>query len=119
MNDFKPGEIIEVGNWRMKHVRTDSRGRHYYKKLGRVVYRRGYSSHTAREQAERDSVLRRRMMAEGSKAELMCMLYGGTTRTDDGKLLASSRVATDQRSYIRHTAEGDFSHLHANPLICK
>ena len=119
MNKMKAGEIIEVGGWRMQHVRTDSRGRHYYKKLGRVTYWPGYSSRTEREQQERDDVLRRRMVAEGHKTESMVIVYGGVPKTDDGKLVVSGWKARYQRSTIKHTTQGDFSHLHANPLICK
>lgn len=82
-------------------------------------YRHGKSSHTIRQQQERDRVLQARLRAEGHKSELMCLAYGGRPLTDDGKLLVSGWRAIDQRSYIRHTTRGDFSHLHANPLICK
>lgn len=83
------------------------------------MYKHGYSSRTIREQQERDSVLQRRMRAEGHKAEAMVLAYGGTPMTEDGKLLVSGWRAIDQRSDIKHTTHGDFSHLHANPLICK
>ncbi|WBF69762.1 hypothetical protein SFP21A_020 [Shigella phage SFP21A] len=82
-------------------------------------YRHGTSSHTIRQQQERDRVLQARLRAEGQKSELMCLAYGGRPRTDDGKLLVSGWRAIDQRSDIKHTSKGDFSHLHANPLICK
>lgn len=83
------------------------------------MYTHKTSSHTTREQNERDRVLRARLLAEGHKDELLCLAYGGRPSTDDGKLLVSGWMAWDQRSYIKHTARGDFSHLHANPLICK
>ncbi|QQM14966.1 hypothetical protein [Cronobacter phage vB_CtuP_B1] len=85
----------------------------------RTTYTYRYSSHTARQQQERDRVLQARLHAEGHKAELMCLAYGGRPITDDGKLLVSGWKAIDQRSDIKHTTQGDFSHLHANPLICK
>lgn len=71
------------------------------------------------EQIERDVVLHRRMRTEGHKYELMNLAFGGRPITDDGKLLVSGWKAIDQRSTIKHTTHGDFSHLHANPLICK
>lgn len=80
-------------------------------------YRHGASSHTIRQQQERDRVLQARLRAEGRKSELMCLAYGGRPITDDGKLLVSGWRAIDQRSTIKHTTNGDFSHLHANPLI--
>lgn len=82
-------------------------------------YRHGTSSRSRMEQAQRDMFLQRRMMVEGHKSELMCLAYGGRPITDDGKLLVSGWKAIDQRSTIKHTTNGDFSHLHANPLICK
>lgn len=82
-------------------------------------YRHKTSSHTIRQQQERDRVLQARLRAEGHKAELMCLAYGGRPSTDDGKLLVSGWRAIDQRLDIKHTTRGDFSHLHANPLICK
>ena len=78
-------------------------------------YRHGTSSHSARQQQERDRVLQARLRAEGHKS----LAYGGRPITDDGKLLVSGWTAIDQRSTIKHTTHGDFSHLHANPLICK
>lgn len=83
------------------------------------MYMHKTSSHTIRQQQERDRVLQARLLAEGHKSELMCLAYGGRPTTDDGKLLVSVWRAMDQRSTIKHTARGDFSHLHANPLICK
>ncbi|QID21003.1 hypothetical protein [Escherichia phage RDN8.1] len=77
------------------------------------------SSRSRVEQAHRDMFLQRRMRAEGHKSELMCLAYGGRPITDDGKLLVSGWKAIDQRSTIKHTTHGDFSHLQANPLICK
>lgn len=85
----------------------------------RTLYNHRHSSHTIREQQERDRVLQARLQAEGHKSELMCLAYGGRPVTDDGKLLFSGWKAIDQRSTIKHTTRGDFSHLHANPLICK
>ena len=82
-------------------------------------YRHGTSSHTVRQQQERDSVLQARLLAEGHKSELTRLAYGGRPITDDGKLLVSGWRAIDQRSTIKHTTHGDFSHLHANQLICK
>lgn len=82
-------------------------------------YRHGTSSHSARKQQERDRVLQARLRAEGHKSELMCLAYGGRPITDDGKLLVSGWKAIDQRSTIKHTTHGDFSHLHATTLICK
>lgn len=85
----------------------------------KTAYTNKPSSRSRMEQAQRDMFLERRMMAEGHKAELMCLAYGGRPLTDDGKLLVSGWKAIDQRSNIKHTTHGDFSHLHANPLICK
>lgn len=82
-------------------------------------YRHGTSSHTIRQQLARDRVLRARLLAEGHKSELMRLAYAGRPITDDGKLLVSGWKAIDQRSTIKHTTHGDFSHLPANPLICK
>ena len=82
-------------------------------------YRHGTSSHSARQQQERDRVLRARLRAEGHKSELMCLVYGGRPTTEDGKLLVSGWKAIDQRSTIKHTTNGCFSHLHASPLILK
>lgn len=103
-----------------KYVGMDSRGRNYWEKTGRksaYVHRR--SSHTVRQQQERERVLAARLHAEGHKSELMWLVYGGRPITDDGKLLVSGWTARDQRSAIKHTTHGDFSHLHANPLIFK
>lgn len=83
------------------------------------MYTHKTSSHSARQQQERDMFLQRRMMAEGHKSELMCLAYGGQPITEDGKLLVSGWRAIDQRSIIKHTTHGDFIHLHTNPLICK
>lgn len=102
-----------------KYVGTDSRGRNYWEKTGRKsAYTHRHSSHTTRQQQERDRVLQARLRAEGHKSELV-LAYGGRPITDDGKLLVSGWRAIDQRSDIKHTTRGDFSHLHANPLICK
>ncbi len=83
------------------------------------MYMHKTSSHTIRQQQERELVLQARLRAEGHKSELMYLEYGGRPITDDGKLLVSGWKAIDQRSTIKHTTKGDFSHLHANPLICK
>lgn len=83
------------------------------------MYMHKTSSHTIRQHQERDRVLQARLLAEGHKSELMCLAYGGRPTTDDGKLLVSGWRAIDQRSDIKHTTRGDFSHLHANHLICK
>lgn len=85
----------------------------------KTVYTHKSSSRSSMEQAQRDMFLHRRMRAEGHKSELMGLAYGGRPITDDGKLLVSGWKAIDQRSTIKHTTHGDFSHLHANPLICK
>lgn len=82
-------------------------------------YRHGTSSHTVRQQQERDRVLQARLRAEGHKAELMCLAYGGRPQTDDAKLLVAGWRAIDQRSDIKHTTKGDFSHLAGKPLIFK
>lgn len=84
-----------------------------------MSYKHKTSSHTTRQQQERDHVLQARLRAEGHESELMCLAYGGRPLTDDGKLLVSGWRAIDQRSTIKHTSKGDFSYLHANPLICK
>lgn len=104
-----------------KYVGTDSRGRNYWEKTGnKSAYVNRYSSHTARQQQERDRVLQARLRAEGHKDELMGLYYGfAKASTEDAKLLVSGWRAMDQRSTIKHTSKGDFSHLHANPLICK
>lgn len=83
------------------------------------TYTHRHSSHSARQQQERDRVLQARLRAEGHKSELMCLAYGGRPITDDGKLLVSGWTAIYQRSTIKHTTHGDFSHLHANTLILK
>lgn len=70
------------------------------------------SSHSLREQYERDSLLARRMIAEGHKSELLTIPYGGEPSSDDGKLLVSTRKARYQRDTICHTSRGDFCHLH-------
>lgn len=75
------------------------------------MYKNKPSRHTIREQQERDRVLQARLRAEGHKAELMCLKYGGKPTTDDGKLLVSGWRAIDQRFTIRHTTSGDFMHL--------
>lgn len=85
----------------------------------KTAYTHRHSSHTERQQQERDRVLQVRLRAEGHKSELMCLAYGGRPITDDGKLLVSGWKAIDQRSTIKHTTHGDFSHLHANQLIFK
>lgn len=82
-------------------------------------YRHGTSSHSARQQQERDRVLQAILLAEGHKSELMCLAYGGRPITDAGKLLVAGWKAIYQRSTIKHTTRGDFSHLRANPLIRK
>lgn len=82
-------------------------------------YRHGTSSHSARQQQERDRVLQARLLVEGHKSELMRLAYGGQPITEDGKLLVSGWKAIGQRSTIKHTTKGDFSHLHTNPLIFK
>lgn len=97
-------------------VRTDSRGRKYWRP---THYKSKTSSRTIREQHERDSVLQSRMAAEGRKAELMCLVYGGIPVTDDGKLLVAGMKAGFQRELQAHTSAGDFSHLAGNPLILK
>lgn len=83
------------------------------------MYQHKRSTRSEMEQSKRDAFLQRRMRAEGNKAELMGLRYGGRPRTDDAKLLVSGWRAMDQRADIKHTTQGDFSHLHANPLICK
>lgn len=83
------------------------------------MYSHKRSTRSEMEQAKRDAFLQRRMRAEGNNAELRCLAYGARPRTDDGKLLVSGWRAIDQRQTIRHTTNGDFSHLHANPLIFK
>ena len=54
------------------------------------MYTHKTSSHTIRQQQERDRVLQARLRAEGHKSELMCLVYGGRPRTDDGKLLSQA-----------------------------
>lgn len=85
----------------------------------KTVYINKPSIRSRVEQIQRDMFLQRRMRAEGHKSELMCLAYGGRPITDDGKLLVSGWKAIDQRSSIKHTTHGDFSHLHANQLILK
>ena len=85
----------------------------------KTVYINKPSIRSRVEQIQRDEFLHRRMKAEGHKSELMCLAYGGRPITDDGKLLVSGWKAMDQRSTIKHTTHGDFSHLHTNPLIYK
>lgn len=85
----------------------------------KTAYTNKPSSRSRVEQVQRDVFLQRRMVAEGHKSELLRLAYGGSPITDDGKLLVSGWKAIDQRSTIKHTTHGDFSHLHANPLICK
>lgn len=77
-------------------------------------------SRSGREQAERDMVLTKRMLAEGHKVDTMLYAYGSTNlKSEDGKLLLAGRRADLQRAGLTHTTKGDFSHLHAKPLICK
>lgn len=77
-------------------------------------------SRSGREQAERDMVLTRRMLAEGNKVDTLLYAYGSMNmKSEDGKLLLAGRRADIQRASLTHTTKGDFSHLHANPLICK
>lgn len=77
-------------------------------------------SRSRREQAERDMVLTKRMLAEGHKVDTMIYVYGSTNmKSEDGKLLLAGRRADIQRASLTHTTHGDFSHLHANQLICK
>lgn len=84
------------------------------------MYQHKRSTRSEMEQAKRDTFLQRRMRAEGHKSELMGLYYGfDKATTDDAKLLVSGWRAMDQRAGIKHTTQGDFSHLHANPLICK
>lgn len=85
----------------------------------RATYVNRPSTRSRREQAERDNLLARRMEAEGNESDLLYMVYGCEPKSEDGKLLAEAWKAYDQRNTIRHTSQGDFSHLHANPLICK
>lgn len=113
---MKANFVHDMDGTIMQLVHTDSRGRQYWKKTS---YRGKTSSRTIREQHERDRVLQRRMMAEGSKAELMCLLYGGLPNTEDGKLLVAGMKAGFQRELQAHTSAGDFTHLAGNPLIFK
>ena len=77
-------------------------------------------SRSEREQAARDMVLTKRMLAEGHKVDTMIYIYGSTNmKSEDGKLLLAGRRADIQRASLKHTTRGDFSHLHANPLIFK
>lgn len=85
----------------------------------KTVYTHKPSSRSRMEQVQRDMFLQRRMVAEGHKSELMCLALMDDPITDDGKLLVSGWKAIDKRSTIKHTTHGDFSHLHAKPLICK
>ena len=85
----------------------------------KTVYTHKSSSRSRMERVQRDMFLQRRMRAEGHTSELMCLAYGGRPITADGKLLVSGWKAIDQRATIKNTTHGDFSHLHANPLICK
>lgn len=86
--------------------------------MGNSIMARQYRS--GREQAERDMVLTRRMLAEGNKVDTMLYAYGSVNmKSEDGKLLLAGRRADIQRASLTHTTKGDFSHLHANPLICK
>lgn len=66
-----------------------------------------------REQRLRDEFLERRMRAEGNRTDLHIMPYGGKAQTEDGKLLEASRKATIQKSRIKYTTKGDFTHLHS------
>lgn len=86
--------------------------------MGKAIMAR--KSRSGREQAERDMVLTKRMLAEGHKADTMLYVYGSTNmKSEDGKLLLAGRRADIQRASLKHTTRGDFSHLHAKPLICK
>lgn len=87
------------------------------KEQGGYHHRR--STRSLREQTERDELLARRMVAEGNQVELLAILHGFEPECEDGKLLVEAWKAYDQRNTIRHTARGDFSHLHANPVIIK
>lgn len=84
------------------------------------MYKHKRSTRSEMEQVKRDTFLQRRMRAEGHKNELMGLYYGfAEASTEDAKLLVSGWRAMDQRSTIKHTTRGDFSHLHSNPLIYK
>lgn len=73
-----------------------------------VAYSNRPSTHSRREQHERNNLLVRRMVAEGNAADLRCL----DPKSEDGKLLAEAWKAYDQRNTIRHTSHGDFCHLH-------
>lgn len=85
-----------------KVIHIDSRGR-IYRKLSREEQAKN----------ERIAVLTRRMLAEGHKRDVMVMPYGGKPISEDGKLLQATRKATIQKSRIKHTTKGDFTHLHS------
>lgn len=108
--------FFDLSGRKWQLARIDSRGRKYWRPTG---YKSKPSSHTMRERQERDRVLQARLLAEGCKAETMCLAYGGRPATDDGKLLVSGWKADIQREQQAHTSAGDFSHLAGNPLILK
>ena len=84
-----------------------------------VGYQHRPSTRSLREQAERDNLLMKRMVAEGNELDLLTIPYGGEPVSNDGKLLVAARMAYHQRRTICHTSRGDFSHLHANRVIIK
>lgn len=95
-----------------KLIRIDGTcaGIQHFASLARSTYTK--RSRSDIEQAERDAHLQRRMKVEGHKSELICLSYGGSPETEDGKLLVSSWTAREQRDSLKHTTKGDFTHLH-------
>lgn len=86
-----------------KVIHIDSRGRMYRKLTRDEQY-----------QNDRERVLQARMYAEGNKTDLFTYMYGSVNmKSDDGKLLVAGHKAANQKSRIKYTTKGDFSHLHS------
>lgn len=72
------------------------------------------SSREERYQNDRERVLVARMRAEGNKEELYGYMCGSLRpKSEDGKLLLAGLKAGIQKSRIKHTTKGDFTHLHS------
>lgn len=85
-----------------KVIHIDSSGR-IYRKLSR----------DEQYQSDRERLLMARMLAEGHKRDVMVMPYGGKPMSEDDKLLQATRKAANQKSRIKYTTKGDFTHLHS------
>lgn len=72
------------------------------------------TTRTERELNARDTLLMKRMHAEGNRTDFITALYGSNDlRSPDGRLLMSSLKAIKQLRSLKHTTKGDFCHLHS------